>query len=189
MRYEENAAYPQALIICPENNHAEITYGSAWPLSHTLIPVQTCSCWNWLCSVQFKIFGKAQAESDQGKAAIGPLPAFWNYGHTDRNGKVCALKLSSRLYFGVLFMIFIVWWVVRGKILRDPQHPWIAAGPFPPLWLLSEPGLFHAEHPPDCAWLQHLLLHSPICLPHNWSIAKAKLSKRCPSNDGNYMIN
>lgn len=98
MRYEENAAYPQALIICPENNHAEITYGSAWPLSHTLIPVQTCSCWNWLCSVQFKIFGKARAESDQGKAAIGPLPAFWNYGHTDINGKVCALKLSSRLW-------------------------------------------------------------------------------------------
>lgn len=46
-----------------------------------------------------------------------------------------------------------------------------------------------AEHPPDCAWLQHLLLRSPICLPYNWSIAKAKLSKRCPSNDGNYMIN
>lgn len=77
VRYKENAAYPQALIICPENNHAEITYGSGRPLSHTLIPIQACSCWNnELCSAQLKMFGKAQAESDQGKAGVEAIPVF-----------------------------------------------------------------------------------------------------------------
>lgn len=77
VRYKENAAYPQALIICPGNNHAEITYGSGWPLSNTLIPVQTCSCWNnGLTSAQLKVFGKAQAKSDKGKIGVGAIPGF-----------------------------------------------------------------------------------------------------------------
>lgn len=77
VKHKENAAYPQALIICPENNHAEITYGSGQPLSHTLIPGQACSCWNsGLCSAQLKMFGKAQAESDQGKAGVEAIPAL-----------------------------------------------------------------------------------------------------------------
>lgn len=197
VKHKENAAYPQALIICPENNHAEITYGSGQPLSHTLIPGQACSCWNsGLCSAQLKMFGKAQAES--GKSWCWGHTRFIqisrrSYGHSDINSKVCALTLSNRLYFDVLFMIFCVWWVVKGE---DPEGSWASLDC---CWTISfltaavraeaVPHRVKAEHPPDCAWLHHLLLRSPICLPYNWSIAKAKLSKRCPSNDGNYMIN
>lgn len=55
----------------------------------------------------------------QNLMVLGPYQIFQisrrNYSCTDRNGKVCALRLSNRLYFAVLFVIFSVGWVVRGR--------------------------------------------------------------------------
>lgn len=55
IQHKENTGYTQPLVISPEDNHAEVMYGSEWLLSCTPIPAQTHSCQNRMSFALFSL--------------------------------------------------------------------------------------------------------------------------------------